>query len=100
MPPKKCAIKGEPDFHNIKDDKLDSFLDLTQQMIFAYKLHDEEKTKVLEDIWKDLCRESSDRLVNSVCSDLNNHVCESVEAPAPLLKKAPKLRKSPAKVKI
>lgn len=91
MPPKKYALKGEPDFHHLSDERLKSFLDLTQQMIFAYKHHDEEKVKVLESIWKDLSVESTERLCN---------MPEVPKTPAPMLGKAPKLRKSPAKRKI
>lgn len=91
MPPKKYALKGEPDFHRISDERLKSFLDLTQQMIFSYKHHDAEKVKVLESIWKDLSVEYTERLAN---------MPEVVKTPAPILGKAPKLRKSPAKRKI
>lgn len=91
MPPKKYAIKGEPDFHTIGDDRLKSFLDLTQQLIFSYKHHDAEKVKVLESIWKDLSVEHTSRIAN---------MPEVVKSPAPILVKSPKLRKSPAKRKI
>lgn len=98
MPPKKYAIKGEPDFHNISDEKLKSFLDLAQQMIFAYKYHDAEKTEVLKSIWKDLSNEHTDRLCRSACEAIDKG--ESSGTPAPMLKKVPKVRKSPAKRKI
>lgn len=91
MPPKKFALKGEPDFHHLSDEKVKSFLDFAQQMIFAYKHHDAEKTKVLESIWKDLSIECTERLCN---------MPEVVKDPAPMLKKVPKIRKSPAKRKI
>ena len=91
MPPKKYALKGEPDFHTIGDERLKSFLDFAQQMIFAYKGHDDSKVKVLQEIWKDLSVEHTERLCN---------MPEVVKTPAPLLGKAPKLRKSPAKRKI
>lgn len=100
MPPKKYALKGEPDFHNISDDRLKSFMDLTQQMIFAYKHHDTEKTKVLEEIWKDLSWEDADRRARSAHEELNKQGVKEVVDPAPLLKKVPKVRKSPAKRKI
>ena len=91
MPPKKYALKGEPDFHTLSDAKVKSFMDLAQQMIFAYKGHSDEKVKVLQEIWKDLSDEYTSRLCN---------MPEVPKTPAPLLGKAPKLRKSPAKRKI
>lgn len=91
MPPKKYALKGEPDFHTIGDDRLKSFLDFAQQMIFAYKGHSDEKVKVLQEVWKDLSVEHTERLCN---------MPEVSKTPAPVLGKAPKLRKSPAKLKI
>lgn len=94
MPPKKFALKGEPDFHNLSDEKVKSFLDLTQQMIFAYKGHN-DKVKVLQEIWKDLNVEGTERLI--VSSEKAGSV---VKAPAPMIRKAPKLHKSPAKRKI
>lgn len=95
MPPKKYALKGQPDFHNLSDDKVKSFLDLTQQLIFAYKPYDSEKVKVLESIWKDLSVESTERVIVSsekAGSEAKTHVV--------MIRKAPKLRKSPAKRKI
>lgn len=102
MPPKKYAIKGEPDFHYISDERLKSFLDLIQQMIFAYKYHDKEKHEVLCAIWKDLSCEDADRLARSAIEELERQEREEKEGvkPAPLLKKVPKVRKSPAKRKI
>lgn len=91
MPPKKYALKGEPDFHRLSDEKVKSFMDLTQQLIFSYKGHDDEKVKVLESIWKELSVEHTERLCN---------MSEVPKTPAPILGKAPKLRKSPAKRKI
>ena len=89
MPPKRrYAVKGEPDFHAISDERLKSFLDYTQQMIFSYKGLDDSKVKVLQEIWKDLSVEHTSRL----CS-----MPEVKESPAPMLKKVPKIRKSPAK---
>ena len=87
--PKKYALKGEPDFHNVGDDRLKSFLDMTQQMIFAYKDCDPEKVKVLESIWKDLSVDSTQRIVDSPD--------KSPESPTSLLRKVPRVRKSPAK---
>ena len=98
MPPKKYAIKGEPDFHTISDERLKSFLDLTQQMIFAYSHHDNAKVEVLKSIWKDLNIEDCDRLACSACESIDNG--ENEVYTTPLLKKVPKVRKSPAKRKI
>ena len=98
MPPKKYTIKGEPDFHTISDERLKSFLDLTQQMIFAYNHHDDAKVEVLNSIWKDLNAEDCDRLARSACEVMDKG--EKEVTPAPLLKKVPKIRKSPAKRKI
>lgn len=102
MPPKKYAVKGEPDFHNINDERLRSYMDSIQQMMFAYKYHDAEKVKVLEDIWKELSWEDADRRARSAVEELERQEREEKEGvkPAPLLKKAPKMRKSPAKRKI
>lgn len=89
MPPKRrYAIKGEPDFHTLSDQRVESFLDCAQQMIFAYKGVDDEKVKVLQEIWKDLSIESTERICN---------MPEVVAEPTPVLKKVPKIRKSPAK---
>lgn len=98
MPPNRYAVKGEPDFHTISDEKLKSFLDLTQQMIFAYNHHDDSKVEVLKSIWKDLNFEHSDRTAHSACEAIDRG--EDVGTPTPLLKKVPKVRKSPAKRKI
>lgn len=89
MPPKKrYALKGEPDFHTLSDERVKSFLDCAQQMIFAYKGVDDEKVKALQEIWKDLSVEHTERLCN---------MSEVVAEPTPVLKKVPKIRKSPAK---
>ena len=96
MPPKKYAVKGEPDFHNISDEKLKSFLDLIQQMIFSYSLYDEEKTKVLESVWKDLSNEKVERYVVSISESIDR----DEGSPSSVLRISPKVRKSPAKRKI
>lgn len=86
MPPKKYALKGEPDFHKLSDEKVKSFMDFSQQMIYAYKGHDDSKVKVLQEIWKDLSVEHTSRIANM-----------PEVSPAPALRKVPKIRKSPAK---
>lgn len=91
VPPKKYALKGEPDFHHIGDERVKSFMDLTQELIFVYKGYSDEKVTVLQEIWKDLSVEHTERL----CSMPEVH-----RTPAPLLGKVPKVRKSPAKRKI
>lgn len=63
MPPKsRVPIKGEPNFTNVSDKRLDGFLDFAQEMIFAYKNVSPEKTKVLKEIWKDISKEHTDRI--------------------------------------
>lgn len=98
MPPKKYAIKGEPDFHRVSDEQLQSFLDLTQQLIFAYNRLDEAKVEVLTAIWKDLSRENTDRLAHSACEAIDKGT--NVREQKTVLRKVPKVRKSPAKRKI
>ncbi len=68
MPPKRVPIKGEPDFTTISDERLKGFIDLAQQMIFAYKHEDAEKTRVLKEIWKDCTNEYTDRL-SAACQE-------------------------------
>lgn len=92
MPPKKFALVGEPDFHNLSDEKLKSFLDMTQQLIFAYNGYDDGKVKALSSIWKDLSVENTARICNR--PDKSPSVRTT---PGSLLKKVPKIRKSPAK---
>ena len=92
MSPKKYAVKGKPDFHNISDEKLKSFVDLTQQMIFAYNHHDDAKVEVLKAIWKDFNDEYTYRIAKGVYKSVSH-----VEEVPVLLKKVPKIRKSPAK---
>lgn len=92
MPPKKYALKGEPDFHNLSDEKVKSFLDTVQQLIFAYKPHDSEKVKVLESIWKELSADSTSRLIIS-----SEKAGSEAKVHVNMIRKVPKLRKSPAK---
>ena len=74
MPPKKYAVSGEPDFHTVSDEKLKSFMDLTQQLIFAYNRFDGAKVEVLKSIWKDLNKEDAERLSQSACAELDSQV--------------------------
>lgn len=93
MPPKKYAIKGEPDFHTISDERLKGYVDLAQQMIFSYKYYDSEKVKVLEEIWKDMTNEEVDRL----CASAHEEIDKEELSTATIIRKVPKLRKSPLK---
>lgn len=81
MPPKKVPIKGEPDFTNISDDVLKGFLDLTQQLIFSYKNCDEEKTRVLRDIRKQMSDEYTDRISASAIASIERREEQVVEKP-------------------
>lgn len=65
MPRKTYAVKGQPDFHTIGDDRLKDYRDFAQQMMFSYKGVNPDAVKVLESIWKDLSDEITDRLVES-----------------------------------
>lgn len=62
MLPKRTPVKGEPDFTAISDERLKEFVDLAQQMIFAYEHCDEAKTCVLKEVWKQLSDEYTDRM--------------------------------------
>lgn len=84
MPPKRVPIKGEPDFTTISDERLHGFIDLAQQMIFAYKYCDEEKTRVLQDIWKQCSNEETERICASAIASLERQEREE---------KAPTMRK-------
>lgn len=61
----RTPLKGEPDFTSISDERLKGFIDLSQQMIFAYKHLDEEKTRVFEEVWKQLSNEYTKRLCDA-----------------------------------
>lgn len=71
MPPKRLPLKGEPNFTAISDSKLREFIDLTEELRFAYEHFDEEKAKVIKAIWKELCIESTNRKVNSSVKELS-----------------------------
>lgn len=81
MPPKRVPIKGEPDFTTISDERLKGFIDLTQQMVFAYKYCDKEKTRVMKEIWKHLSDEQTDRLYSSAIAELDCQEKEEQESP-------------------
>lgn len=81
MPPKRVPIKGEPDFTTISDERLKGFIDLAQQMIFAYKYCDEEKTRVMRDIWKQMSDEHTERLCASAIAELDRQEQESESKP-------------------
>ena len=81
MPPKRVPIKGEPDFTTVSDERLKGFIDLAQQMIFSYKYCDEEKTRVMKDIWKQLSDEQVDRRCSSAIVELDRQEKEEQESP-------------------
>ena len=58
-------MKGKPDFSAISDDKLKDYIEVAQQMIFAYQYCDEEKTRVMKEVWKQMSDEYTDRLCNA-----------------------------------
>ena len=72
-------MKGEPDFTLISDEKLREFKDLTQQMIFAYKGCDEEKTRVLSEVWKQLSDECAERTYTSSIAELDSQEQKTVK---------------------
>ena len=81
---KQRRDKGEPDFTTISDERLHGFIDLAQQMIFAYKYCDEEKTRVLQEIWKQLADEETDRLCASAIKELDR---QEAEVDTPVMRK-------------
>lgn len=74
--PKRTPIKGEPDFTSLSDETLKRFLELAQQMIFAYQQCDEEKTRVMKEVWKQISDEYSDRLHVLAVDDLSKQTPE------------------------
>lgn len=76
----RVPIKGQPDFTMISDERLKGFIDLAQQMIFAYEHCDEEKARVLREVWKQMSDEYTDRLSKAPFSP-------PVEESAPLIHK-------------
>lgn len=60
----RTPMKGKPDFTTISNERLNGFIDLAQQMIFTYKYCDEEKVRVMTEVWKDLSTERTERLCN------------------------------------
>ena len=77
----RIPMKGLPDFTTLSDERVKEFLDLAQQMIFAYKYCDEEKTRVLTEIWKQLSDEHTDRLCASACAELDHQEKEQELVP-------------------
>lgn len=57
-------MKGKPDFSFISDERLKGYIDLAQQMIFSYEQCDEEKTRVMKEVWKQMSDEYSDRMAS------------------------------------
>lgn len=62
---KNTPLKGKPDFTRLSDEKLKGYIDLAQQMIFAYQYCDEEKVRVLTDVWKQMSDEYTERMCNA-----------------------------------
>ena len=58
-------MKGSPDFTHISDERLKGYIDLAQEMIFAYQYCDEEKTRVMTEVWKQMSDEYTDRLAQA-----------------------------------
>ena len=58
-------MKGKPDFSAISDLKLKEYIDLAQQMIFSYQYCDEEKSRVMREVWKQMSDEYADRVCNA-----------------------------------
>ena len=77
----RTPMKGKPDFTIIPDERLKGFIDLAQQMIFAYKYCDEVKTRVMTEVWKETSDEYSDRLCASACADLDRQGKEQEVVP-------------------
>lgn len=61
----RVPLKGLPDFTHLSDEKLREYVEFAQQMIFAYEHCDEEKTRVLKEVWKQLSDENTDRLCST-----------------------------------
>lgn len=85
----RTPIKGKPDFSSITDDKLVSYLEVVQSMIFAYQNCDEEAITVLHKLWKQLSEEQADRQLNSI----NEFIAEKPETPKTIKIKTVKLAK-------
>lgn len=67
----RVPIKGEPDFTSISNERLNGFVELAQQMIFAYKGVSAEKVSVLKEIWKDMSKEQTSRLCASAYKEID-----------------------------
>ena len=65
MPPKRVPLKGEPNFTTMSDERLKEFMYEMEDLRFAYEHFDENKAKVIKEIWKDLNTEYSSRLIAS-----------------------------------
>ena len=72
----KTPIRGEPDFTAISNEMLKGFIELSQQMIFVYRGCDEEKTRVMKEVWKQMSDEYSDRLHSLTVEDLSKQTHE------------------------
>ena len=75
----RVPVKGSPDFTAIPDSKLKGYVDLAQQMIFAYKGCSEETVKVLTTVWKQLSDEYTDRQSSVVEPEPVNNVVHKIK---------------------
>ena len=57
----RTPIKGKPDFTYIKTEDLITYMDVVQQMIFAYKYESAVITESMQTVWKDINSELCDR---------------------------------------
>lgn len=73
MPPRKYALAGEPDFHNLSDQKMRDYEKLIQDMLFAYpKRFYPEQYSVLSSVWHEVSCENTRRLAESAIAEINN----------------------------
>ena len=83
----RTPMKGKPDFTTISDSKLKDYIDLAQQMILSYKYCDEEKSRVMTEVWKQLTNEYTDRLCASACEELDRQEKEEQVVVQPVVHK-------------
>lgn len=87
MPKKRIPIAGQPNFTFITDEALKGYVDLAQQMIFAYQNCDKEKVRVLKEIWKELSDEHTERYCAEAIADIEKQEKEEQNPPKPLVHK-------------
>ena len=57
----RTPIKGKPDFTHTKTEDLITYMNVVQQMIFAYKYESAVITEAMQTVWKDINSELCDR---------------------------------------